>query len=360
MKVRLFLTAALAAILISGAQGALAASSARSVGAAPVVFSISSCSGNSFCLATGIRPGHGAVPFIEMWNGKAWRIIANPSGFNGNVTCGTPTFCLAAGSTPKSRSAEFQWTGKAWRRFKPTPPVPNIGCLSAKFCVALNGIDVYNDEVYWTGGTTWQTMPQSGVGCGGAWCQIDEFGCASATLCWDTGDYCGDSDCDNGTFNWNDLWTGTTWADDTNVGFGVGEACAGRSFCMNLHLPDSASISDDWGKTWQNASGQLAASCRKLARCTFPTRAVCASTHFCLALPGQDPTGALIWNGAKWGIARLTQIAGHLPKMDGLVCGSPTNCMASGTYQRTPRGAAQPAVEHWNGKSWSIIPIAKP
>ncbi len=129
---------------------------------------------------------------------------------------------------------------------------------------------------------------------------------------------------------------------------------------MNLRLPDSASISNDWGKTSHSASVHLAASCRKLAGCTFSTRTVCASSRFCMALPGQDPTGALVWNGAKWGIARLALISGHLPKLTNLACGSPRNCVATGTYQLNPRSAPKPIAEHWNGKAWQVTRIANP
>jgi hypothetical protein len=366
MKVRPFLAAAaLAAGLIGGAQGgqaAFAGPASPAAASTPALF-LQSCTGNSFCLATGTlsKPGHGPSSFfIEEWNGKTWRIVPHPSGFAGDVTCGTPTFCLAAGSTPKDRSAEFEWNGKAWRRFGAQPPDSEIDCLSARFCVTLTGEQFFNTEFYWTGGATWSEMPESGTGCGGAWCQITDFGCASATNCWDSGDYCGDSDCDNGTFDWNDLWTGKIWTDDTDTAFGVGQACAGRSFCMDLQLPSSALMSDDWGATWQNASVHLAASCGKLATCTFPTRAVCASTRFCMALPGQDPTGALVWNGAKWGIARLALVGGHLPKLVELSCGSSTNCVATGTYQVTPRSTPKPIAEHWNGKAWKVTKVVIP
>ena len=102
---KLFLAAGVAATLVAGlggsAQAVQAVPAARATqapkAAAPPTIFVQSCTGNSFCLATGDKPGHGYSPFIEEWNGKTWRIIPNPSGFSGYMTCGTPTFCLAAG-----------------------------------------------------------------------------------------------------------------------------------------------------------------------------------------------------------------------------------------------------------------------
>jgi hypothetical protein len=342
---------------------AVTAAPARPATASPPALFVQSCTGRSFCLATGTysKPGHGLTSFIEEWNGKTWRIIRNPNGFSGNVTCGTPTFCLAGGSSAKGRSVEFEWNGKSWHRFTAQPPDSWVTCLSARFCVTLTGGQFYNQEMYWTGGTTWSAMPETGIGCGGAWCQTTSFSCGSATNCSDTGDYCGDSDCDNGIFNWADVWNGTVWNDNTSngPGFGGDLACAGRSFCMTVN-PAQAAISDDWQQTWHSASEHLTAACHKLGNCGFPTRPVCASSTFCMALPGQDPTGALIWNGTKWAAARLALIGSHLPKMSGLACGTPANCVATGSYQATPRSTPKPIAEHWNGTTWQVTKVVIP
>jgi hypothetical protein len=367
VKIRLLLAAFAAVGLVSGGQAVLAASasaaSARPAASSTVTLDVVSCTGNSFCLASGFVRGEGVAPLAEVWNGKTWRIIPNPPGFGGEITCSGLTFCLAA--TFKGRSqVELAWNGKTWRRFSPQPPPGNFTCLTPKFCLGITSLaSGVNVEVYWTGGTSWPEMPGTNAGCGGAWCGVTQFSCGSTTNCFDEGSYCGDSDCDSGTFDYTDVWNGITWTDRTSAGpdFTGPESCAGRSFCMILDSPKQAAVSNNWSKTWQSAATHLAASCR-LANCTFTGSAVpvCASPHFCLALPSQNPLGILIWNGTKWGVSKLALIGGHRPKITGLACGTPTNCMASGTYQRAPRATPQPEFEHWNGKTWTVTPIKKP
>ena len=375
MKLRLGLAALAAAGLLIGAQGAQAASAppARPATSSPFAlndpFALNgvSCVGNSLCVAVGTQPGTGFVALAEQWNGKAWRIIPNPSGWDDEeITCGSLTFCLRAVSGPGGTTPQVVWNGRAWRRFKPQPPAGarDLTCLSPKFCLGIPvgpSASPGGVEVYWTGGTTWREMPGTNAGCGGAWCAIGGFSCGSTTNCSDSGSYCGDSDCDSGVFGYTDVWNGTTWTDSTNhgPGFGGAESCAGRSFCMTLDAPKLAAVSNNWSKSWQSAATHLAASCL-LAKCTGSAFPACGSPHFCLVLPSTHPAGMLIWNGTKWGVSKLALIGGHLPTLNNLACGSPTNCMVTGAYQPNPRTAPQPLVEHWNGKTWKITPIAKP
>jgi hypothetical protein len=230
-----------------------------------------------------------------------------------SVRCIGGSFCYATGSQPGHGQLAEEWNGKAWRII----PNPKHGSLFT---------------------------------CGGVNCQ-------------DSGSYCGDDDCDDGIFDYTDIWNGTTWSDSTespSPGFGGAQACAGRAFCMVFDPPDQAAITNDWSATWQGASAHLAASCRHLASCTEPALLACGSSHSCLATTSQNPGATLVWNGAKWGVSKLLLVSGHAPKLTSLSCGGPRNCMATGTYQLNPRGAVRLIVEHWNGKSWKVTPIQKP
>lgn len=224
---KLFIAAGVMAALSTGLSAqAVQMAQAAPAHPAPPTINVQSCTGASFCLATGEKPGHGYDPFIEEWTGKAWRILPKPSGYFGTVTCGGPSFCLALTSQAGNSSRYVKWNGKAWRRLSPQPPDRDIECLSPTFCAAPDQ-SFNSDGVAWNG-KTWQEMP-GGSGCGGAWCGTDSFGCASATNCWSSGDYCGDSDCDDGTFFWNDIWDGTSWKQGVNMaGVGHDMACTGR------------------------------------------------------------------------------------------------------------------------------------
>src|SRR5262249_12455649 len=104
----------------------------------------------------------------------------------------------------------------------------------------------------------------------------------------------------------------------------------------------------------------LAAACRHLGNCTDSASAACGTPRFCLAFASQNPAGALIWNRAKWTFTKLPLVGGHPPELTALYCGSPSNCVATGTYQLSPRNPAHPIVEHWNGKAWAITRPAQP
>jgi hypothetical protein len=350
---RLLLAAGATLALAAGLGGqAVQAAPAGPRAAARPVISVQSCTGASFCLLTGFRPADRGAPFIELWNGKTLRLIPNPAGYRGQITCGGPTFCLAVANPPLG---EVRWNGKAWKKFSPQPPNFDITCTSPTFCATSNDENDI-DGTYWNG-KVWQDMPEeNGVaGCLGAFCSTESFGCASATICWSSGQYCGTDECDDTLF-WQDIWNGTTFVPGPDLtGPGTDDACTGRAFCLMLD-PPQATITDNW---FRDASVNLATACRHLSSCAQPTRPACGSPHFCLALPGPDPSGALAWDGKKWGVVKLALVRGRRPKLTSLACGSPANCFATGTYQISPRDLAQPVAEHWNGKAWKVTAIAK-
>jgi hypothetical protein len=350
------------AVLAAGPGAAARGTQAHFAAAAPPVLAVQSCIGNSFCLATGSysEPGDSNVPLVEEWNGRIWRILPGPEGFQGAITCGGLSFCLAAGTSARGKGQEYVWNGKTWRKFAAQPPNSGVQCVTPKFCVAVTG-DI---EVYWTGGRKWQQMPGSNPECGGAWCTIMFWACGSKTDCWASGSYCGDSDCDSGTFYYTDVWNGITW-NETIIGapgpdYFTDEACGGRAFCLTLELPSQASVSYNRGTTWQDATAHLATACRHLAFCARLTLLACGSRRLCMALPFKARTGTLVWNGTEWGFARLAEVSGRFPALTGLSCGGFRNCVATGTYQLKPGGSPEPVAEHWNGRAWHVTRLAIP
>jgi hypothetical protein len=363
VKMRLALAASAAAMVVAGLAGGAAAQAAPQAASAPspLRFDTVTCLGGSFCWATAhyyTEPGHIYVPLIEQWNGKTWRIVPSPAGYTGNVTCGGPSFCLAAVVAPGQPVTDVVWDGRAWQQFKPQPPNLNVSCFSATFCVVPD--EGFNsDGVAWNG-KAWQGMPIDSGGCGGGDCTYDSFGCGSATICWATGSYCATSDCDGGLLYFSGIWNGTAWNASSGRGLGFPEtACAGRSFCLDLE-PPTAMITNNWGATWHSSSAHLAAACHQLGRCTFPWRPSCASASFCLALVSPDPTAVLAWNGTMWRVVRLARVNGRLPKLTWLSCGSARDCVATGTYQPGPRTTPRSVVEHWNGKAWQVTKTPGP
>jgi hypothetical protein len=370
---KLVVTAGVAAVLVVGAglglglgSGPAASAQARAATApsvrrlaSPAAFSGVSCKGGSFCLATGSysKTGHPDLPLLEEWNGKTWRIMPEPPGTLFSITCGAPSFCLAATQPARSGARTVVWNGRTWRTFKHQPPdIYSVSCETPTFCVTFgSGLDI----VDWNG-KDWQSMPGAENGCGGPDCGYDnDLSCSSATDCRVTGSYCDDDDC-NGTSDFSQTWNGVSWVASAGSPFAGSEVCTGHSFCMDLALPSKAAITRDWGNTWHDASAGLAAACRRAGNCSsFPNQS-CGSPWFCVALPSAYSTAALTWSGARWRTAPVARVSGHLPKLTVLSCGSPRNCVAIGSYQVSPRSNPRLISEHWNGSKWQITQMRTP
>lgn len=216
---RQFMKAALAAsmvpavaVITAGARGAQAsaagqvASPARAAAILPgrhrpvqAFLSEVSCKGPAFCLAVGLysRPGHPKVPFVQEWNGRTWRIVADPlRGGIYDLTCGSRSFCLGTrfvlidpfDGTPY----QAVWNGRTWRSFKnPPAELGDASCSSPTFCANL-GANLQTVQAW--NGKSWQDMPTSQCG-QGLECSCGGVSCASATNCVGDGTVCGDENC---------------------------------------------------------------------------------------------------------------------------------------------------------------------
>ncbi len=93
----------------------------------------------------------------------------------------------------------------------------------------------------------------------------------------------------------------------------------------------------------------------------------CASASFCVAVGNQPGTGGsntntLIeqWNGSSWSIVTSPNPAGAgESQLYGVSCAGPSFCAAVGV-SGPGTTFVNPLVEHWNGKSWSIVTAVNP
>ena len=360
--------AALVAGLIGGGSGWAAAGPSASSASASASFYALSCKGSSFCLATGnlSKPSHPFLPLLEEWNGRAWRIFPKPPAYDNNITCGGPSFCLAATLPPTSRPLAVVWNGRAWRAFKPQPPDPfHVTCSSPKFCVTFNNPGSPARILEWNGGKSWLPMPGARGSCAGPDCHFESLTCATATDCSVLGSYC-TTTCEV-TVSFSETWNGTAWNPTARTPFAGNEACAGRSFCMLLSLLNSsvmAAITNDWGHRWHGATANLASVCHRIAACGALNGLACGSPRSCMALasayPATGSSAALAWNGATWKAVPVARVGGRIPDLTLPSCGSPRSCMAIGAYRRRPGGIALPIAEHWNGSAWQVTPVPIP
>jgi len=366
---RIALAAVVAAGVVAGMGGsaqALAAGHARRAPVSNVSFSRVSCRGKSFCLAVGQYsvPGHPEVRLTEEWNGKVWRILPDSlPGVLHNVTCGSPSFCLAGRAilTGKGTARIYltEWNGRSWQKFKHEAVNDYaVSCGAGSFCVTPD--KTYSYIQGWNG-KNWQDL--SGSFCGlGPDCRWTGASCGSATNCAGYGTVCEDSDCDS-TESFNAVWDGTTWSFDvTDPVYSAAGACAGASFCLYTAPPASATFTRDWWKTWHDASPDLTTACHGLANCSLDGQLACGSAWSCLDLPASATSRAvsLAWNGTTWTATRVALVNGQIPDLTTLSCGSAGNCLAVGTYRLGQGKRQRPVAEHWNGSTWQVTPLPLP
>src|SRR5579885_210603 len=72
---------------------------------------------------------------------------------------------------------------------------------------------------------------------------------------------------------------------------------------------------------------------------------------------GSSPSQTLIeqWNGTSWQVVSSPDVGMDYNQLVGVVAIRATNIWAVG-YTRNSSGTDQTLIEHWNGKSWKIIP----
>jgi hypothetical protein len=311
-----------------------------------------SCKGRSFCLAVGNYsvPGDHDVRLAEEWNGQTWRDVPDPlSGNLGNLTCGSPSFCLA--SRPAARPLA-EWNGRTWQMLKDQPPdMLDVSCGSPTVCLGAYG--PAGQDFYGWNGTQWQDVSNCYGGSPGASCDWVTYPtCGSATMCIAVDSSCGDPECSVTYYD------ALTWPVSAPGGASTpfddpdGQACAGQSFCM-FTIRTAAAFTTDGAATWHNAPFDPAAVCPRVPKCFLGGILSCGYQGICMSLP-LGSTVTLAWNGTTWTAEPLARIGGQIPRLASLSCGSASNCMAVGYYDPTATSRGRTIAEHWNGSAWQL------
>src|ERR1700677_875509 len=176
-----------------------------------------SCASVSFCMAVGAadnQPAEGGAltdiePFAERWTGMAWTAAA-ASGSPGArpalyaISCTSPSFCIAVGSTVAASADGFAgggwqsskalveaWNGATWT-VEATPAgavapteLSGVSCTSSTSCVAVGARGVGRSRQYalvetWNG-TSWSEHAASSPGKYATW--LKAISCVAASWC---------------------------------------------------------------------------------------------------------------------------------------------------------------------------------
>ena len=327
-----------------------------------------SCASVSFCMAVGAADNQsveeGALTdvesFAERWTGIAWTATA-PSGSPGAsptlyaISCTSPSFCIAVGSTVAASADGFAgggwqsskalveaWNGTTWA-VEATPAgavapaeLSGVSCTSSTSCVAVGARGVGRYRQYalvetWNG-TSWSERAASSPGKYATW--LTAISCVAASWC-------------------------------TAVG---GVANAYIDGPPGSGIPFAQPVAESWnGSRWVTSTlpeGPIeVGSKRELAGTA--TGVSCTSRSFCLASGYFQETQsaaspdafALQWNGRSWtnAVAGLSRFA----RIGGVSCQSNSECVAAGTVYGGPEATSRskPLVADWNRGRWSSVSL---
>ena len=317
-----------------------------------------SCVSASFCVAVGSRePGAATQTLALAWNGSAWTIQSTPNAGTDqtnilyDVSCVSASFCVAVGryySAPADQTLAMVWDGSVWA-VQSTPNVgvnldnrlEDVSCVSPTFCVAVgnayNGLSTETVAMVWNGSNwTVQTTPNAYPTNDN---YLDGVSCLSPSFCVATGA------ADNGT-NYETLamvWDGSTWVIQTTPNIGTGQSnridgvsCVSPSFCVAAGDFREAGQYRTMAMVWDGSTWALQTTPNVGALSNEIDGISCASTTLCVMVGYYDDgtaqaTVAYVWDGAAWSHQSTPNVAAtdddHLNAVD---CVSEGRCVAVG------------------------------
>ena len=157
------------------------------------IFKGVSCISSSSCKAVGVYDLPGVIrrPFIESWNGTAWKLVSSPLPTNNDrsellsVSCVSAHTCNAVGANAlrsgTSQSLIESWNGTKWAFVTH----PNTGFLSGVSCVSAHICTAVGPEIESWNGTKWSIVPSPNTGTD----VLSGVSCISASSCKAVGTY---------------------------------------------------------------------------------------------------------------------------------------------------------------------------
>ena len=327
-----------------------------------------SCTSAQFCAAVGFGSGSlGDVTLAATWNGTSWHLHHTPNPANASfdqlsvVSCSSPAFCEAWGSSNSGPTFAEQWDGTSWR-MQTVPPnvtINSVSCVSATFCEAVgNGTALAWNGSSWTA----QTLPSPADSAG-----LRGVACLSPTFCELVGAFNNNGPVVPLAASWNgSAWSVQSAPNVAHASFtgldsvscaSAGSCEAGGSYQQVVTSGDPIALAEGWnGHAWllQRAVTPPGATFNSLGSVS------CVSASFCEAVGERFNTSgnqtALVeqWNGTSWRIQAAPlpppELGSNVREiLNSVSCVSASFCEAVGTG-----GTMGPNAEMWNGTSWTL------
>jgi hypothetical protein len=331
-----------------------------------------SCVSATTCFAVGASSGK---TFAGRWNGKSFSILPtpNPAGATSRVllgvSCTSATNCFAVGDSAPNQYVPLveRWNGKIWS-IVPTPKpdyitlnLNGVSCASATFCIAVGtAVEQWN-------GKTWSNIASPSPP---GWPrELQGVSCASRVDCSAVGYY--SSPIDGEWLPWFEQWNGKRWS----IVAGPNPAgpdpqlsdvsCPSRTTCLALGNADTGLLTSTapWTVRWNHNTWSLVSPADFTARSAALDALSCTSPANCVAVGSFDnPTSDTYplverWNGKTWSVvAAAASASGTGGLFNGVSCMTSTDCLAVGASVTFNESNQTALVEHWNGKSWAVVP----
>jgi hypothetical protein len=308
-------------------------------------------------------------PLSEIWNGKAWRVLATPSRLGRAsltaVSCPSATSCLAVGDDRAGAPIFDAWKGTAWRTLPP-PDTParetltGLACTSPSRCIAVgarrtgpSSIGVLAER--WNG-TAWTQLPPP-VPAGAVSSSFAGISCPAASACMATGQF----STSTAVHTLAEWWDGTSWAvlattdpPDGPHAFGA-VSCASATACMaagDRTFPSGPAVEVWDGSTWSVLALPVPAA-------TEPVLGgvACTSAASCMVTGGDFDGSSLFadrWNGGtSWSRLPMHSPSLAFARVIGMSCASASHCLAVGAEGSL--GIYAGFAQAWDGSRWRAV-----
>jgi hypothetical protein len=350
-------------------------------------FAAVACASATACFAAGATSGNsGQGPLIERWDGAAWSISNTAPGgdaahtFFSGVACVKPTRCFATGAATSGATVSTRverWNGTTWSVLPSPDPVGGsnsflvaVACPAAGDCESVGSYSLVGSATrkslaeHWSGSVWSLESPPSGA----SESQLAAVACESTTSCLAVGSY----EAGSTTRHLIERWNGSAWVilgspSPSGAIYSVlnGVTCVGLANCYAVGYDYTTSGQHTLIEHWNGATWTVIASPDAAGSDASALQAIsCSSATMCVAVgssdgPNAGETLAEHWDGAHWSVVPTPATHfGYQAVLNGVACANATSCDAVGTMDTNPvnRGMA----EHWNGTSWSVVPIPNP
>ncbi len=319
---------------------------------------------------------------------SAWSIVTTPNaGSVANqlnaVSCVSTSDCWAVGYSkgtgPLARNLAEHWNGRAWT-IVPVPvtgpdaydALQSVACVSDDDCWAVGftaNPGSRTRAVHWNG-RAWMIVttvdPSDFQG-------LSSVTCTAANNCWAVGGASRlVSDFNRMEFTVAEHWDGHTWSIVAtpnpldNSAF-IGVTCAGATSCwaVGQSLPQGKTVAEHWdGHAWSVvATPNASPASNDLVGVS------CSSPHDCWAVgeanvgfSSQDRTLAEHWNGRSWSIVPTPNLD---PDNDNtlwsVTCPRSRLCWAVGwSNGKTLEIPGHTEIMRWTGRAWSLVTSPDP